>query len=52
MILFVIGSYGFTLRTFYWKTIGGSTERLFMMFLPIIWYFIALMTAESAPGKE
>jgi len=52
IILFVIGSYGFSLRIAYWKAIGGSAERLFMMFLPIIWYFIALMTAESARGGE
>ena len=48
MVLFMVGAYGFSLRISYWEAIGGSAERLFMMFLPIIWYFIALMTAESA----
>ena len=51
MVLFMVGAYGFSLRISYWEAIGGSVERLFMMFLPIIWYFIALMTAESA-GRE
>jgi len=51
IILFAVGTYGFSLRISYWEAIGGSAERLFMMFLPIIWYFIALMTAESA-GEE
>jgi len=51
IILFVVGVYVFSLRTFYWKTLGGSAERLFMMFVPIIWYFIALMTAESTRGE-
>jgi len=46
----MVGAYGFSLRISYWEAIGGSVERLFMMFLPIIWYFIALMTAESARG--
>ncbi len=51
IILFVVGAYVFSLRTSYWKTIGGSAERLFMMFVPIVWYFIALMTAESTRGE-
>jgi len=48
IVLFAVGTYGFSLRISYWEAIGSSAERLFIMLLPIIWYLIALMTAESA----
>ena len=54
IILFIIAIYGFSLTHSWWKTAGGadSTRRLFMILLPIVWYFIALMTAEPDFLKE
>jgi len=45
--LFAIGTYRFLLEyASGWPHFAGSAERLFMMSLPIMWYFIALITAE------
>jgi len=48
LILFVIATYIYSLTASGWNSsgTGGSVRRLFIMFLPIIWYFIALITAE------
>jgi len=46
IVLFLIATYVFSLQEPTWKQIGGSATRLFMMFLPIMWYYIALITTE------
>jgi len=43
--LFLTGTYVTTLRDGFAGSLG-SARRLFLMFLPIIWYFVALITAE------
>jgi len=50
LILFVVATYIYSVTRPHWNSagMGGSVRRLFIMFLPIIWYFIALITAE--PG--
>ncbi len=48
LILFVVATYIYSLTAPGWNSsgTGGSVRRLFIMFLSIIWYFIALITAE------
>jgi len=48
LILFVVAIFVHSLTAPGWNSsgTGGSVRRLFIMFLPIMWYFIALMTAE------
>jgi len=45
IVLFLTGTYITTLTTGYART-PGSARRLLLMFLPLIWYFVALITAE------
>jgi len=45
LLLFLIGVYISSLGREEWSH-GSSVQRLYIMFLPIIWYFIALITAE------
>jgi len=48
LILLVVATYIFSLTAAGWNSsgTGGSVRRLFIMFLPTIWYFVAVMTAE------
>ncbi len=48
LVLFVAATYIVSATGTTWNSpgLGGSTRRLFMMFLPVMWYFIALITAE------
>lgn len=48
LILLVAATYVVSLTGTDWNSsgTGGSVRRLFIMFLPIMWYFIALITAE------
>jgi len=43
--LFILGTYRYLTVTSHWH-IWGSSERIFMITLPVIYYFIALITAE------
>lgn len=43
--LFLTGTYITTMMTGYARS-PGSARRLLLMFLPLIWYFVALITAE------
>ena len=54
LILFVVATYIYSLTRTHWNNAGtgGAVRRLFIMFLPIIWYFIAVMTAESGYLKD
>jgi len=54
LILFVVATYIFSLTSPGWNSTGtgGSVRRLFIMFLPIIWYFIAVITAEPGYLKD
>ena len=45
LLLFLIGVYIASLGREEWSH-GSSVQRLYIMFLPIIWFFIALITAE------
>ncbi|MCK4649369.1 hypothetical protein KAT51_07580 [bacterium] len=45
LLFFLIGVYIASLGREEWSH-GSSVQRLYIMFLPIIWYFIALITAE------
>ncbi len=52
IILFTMGAYKFSLGYAQWAVIGDSARRLFMMFVPIMWYYIALITAEDKLFKR
>lgn len=45
IVLFLAGTYLTTMREGFGGSVG-SARRLFLMFLPLIWYFVALITAE------
>jgi len=45
IVLFLTGTYLTTMREGFGGSLG-SARRLFLMFLPLIWYFVALITAE------
>jgi len=51
LVLFLVAVYIASLGREEWSHIS-SIQRLYIMFLPIIWYFIALITAESRYPKE
>jgi len=45
IVLFLTGTYLLTLRDGFAGSLG-SARRLLLMLLPLIWYFVALITAE------
>ena len=47
LILFVLASYIVLLTWEVWKGAGASAKRLFIIFPPIMWYFMALLTAKA-----
>ena len=47
LILFTLVSYIVLLTWEVWKGAGASAKRLFIIFPPIIWYFMALVTAKT-----
>jgi len=52
IILFIVGSFVYSL--FFpgkWEYVGGSSRRLFVICLPIIWYFIASITTKHGFSK-
>lgn len=51
LLFFLVGVYIASLGREEWSHIS-SIQRLYIMFLPIIWYFIALITAESRYPKN
>ncbi len=52
IILFIIGSFVYSLLfPGKWEYVGGSSRRLFVMCLPIIWYFIASITTRHGFSK-
>ena len=51
LALFLVAVYIASLGREEWSHIS-SIQRLYIMFLPIMWYFIALITAESRYFKE
>jgi len=53
IILFILGSFVYSL--FFpgrWEYVGGSSRRLFVICLPIIWYFIASITTKHGFSED
>jgi len=52
IVLFVVGSFVYSLLfPGKWEYVGGSSRRLFVICLPIIWYFIASITTKHGFSK-
>lgn len=47
LVLFTLASYMVLLTWDWWKGAGASAKRLFIIFPPIMWYFMALLTAKT-----
>jgi len=47
LISFILASYIVLMNLDWWRGAGASAKRLFIIFPPIIWYFMALLTAKT-----
>ena len=47
LILFTLASYIVLMAWDWWKGAGASAKRFFIIFPPIMWYFMALLTAKA-----
>jgi len=52
LITFGVSSYWLTLSWRSWKLAGTSAQRFFIMFIPIVWYLIACLTARAEVGSS
>jgi len=53
LIIFVLSTYWLLLTWPSWRSAGTSAQRFFLMFIPIVWYLIACLTAkDEAGGKD
>lgn len=53
LIMFVLSTYWVMLTWPSWRGAGTSAQRFFLMFIPIVWYLIACLTAkDEAGGKD
>ncbi len=51
LVLFLIGIYVEILNRGY-KAPADSAKRIFITFIPIIWYFVALITAQGKSSNS
>lgn len=51
LILFILASYVVLMTWHWWKGAGVSAQRFFIIFPPIMWYFMGLVTARKKAGS-